>query len=215
MKCSFILTSFLVFSLNAQDPARFQGEVDEIKSRYDTLFDATRSTIVFTGSSSIRMWHDLPTRFPNHQVINSGFGGSQATDLLAYLDDLIFRFRPEKVFIYEGDNDIQFGKRPKTIAGTYVDIIDQIRRQEGDIPIVLISPKPSIARWKLRGKYKRLNRRLTKMAHSSPNLEFADVWHAMMPNGRLRKDVFIQDGLHMNAQGYDIWYDVLLPYVNR
>src|SRR2546426_7541867 len=35
---------------------------------------------VFIGSSTIRMWSTLAQDFPNHKVINRGFGGSEIVD---------------------------------------------------------------------------------------------------------------------------------------
>ena len=61
---------------------------------------------LFVGSSSIRMWKTLSEDFPGLPVINRGFGGSQMSDLLYYLNRLVIKDRPRQVFIYEGDNDI-------------------------------------------------------------------------------------------------------------
>ncbi|WP_373517444.1 GDSL-type esterase/lipase family protein, partial [Pricia sp.] len=80
--------------------------------------------------------------------------------------------------------------------------------------VVLIAAKPSIARWKLKGKYKRLNRKMAKLADDNPSVEYADVWNPMLEGGKVKQDIFIEDGLHMNAKGYQIWYDVLEPFVN-
>ena len=69
----------------SQQAIPFADEVQEIVQRNDSLWDASQATIVFTGSSSIRLWEDLQQRFPKHQVLNTGFGGSQAADLLLHL----------------------------------------------------------------------------------------------------------------------------------
>src|SRR5690606_4358215 len=97
----FLFVSTLIYG--QQEPV-FRNEVLNIGKKYDTIWDANKETIVFTGSSSIRMWNGLENKFPAYQIINSGFGGSQASDLLQYQEELIFRFNPKKVFIYEGDN---------------------------------------------------------------------------------------------------------------
>ena len=153
---AFFLTSFSFF---AQESIPFGKEVKEIVKRNDSLWDSSKETIVFVGSSSIRFWEDLQDRFPEKQVLNSGFGGSQTSDLLLHLNDLVLRYQPKKVFIYEGDNDISNHKRPKSILGTTETIIQQLLRDQPDREIVLISAKPSISRWKLRGKYRRLNKK--------------------------------------------------------
>ncbi|MCJ7465263.1 MAG: GDSL-type esterase/lipase family protein [Maribacter sp.] len=209
-----LIAGLLVLNvLHAQDPLRFKEEVASIEKKYDTLWNPSEETIVFTGSSSIRIWHDLETRFPQYHIVNSGFGGSQASDLLAYSDVLIGRFNPKKVFIYEGDNDIAEGKRPKVILKEIQEIIAKIRAARPDTEIVLIAAKPSLARWKLRGKYRRLNRRFARLAKKDTMTTAADVWHPMLTGRKLKTDIFLEDGLHMNAKGYELWYGVLKKYV--
>lgn len=204
----------IVSIANAQNAVPFKGEVEALQKKYDTAFDTSQETIVFTGSSSIRMWQDVQERFPDQQVVNTGFGGSQASDLSFYIYDLILRFHPKKVFIYEGDNDINAQKKATEIRRTIQDIIEGIHRNDSTTQVVLIAAKPSIARWKLKGKYKRLNRKFERLAKDNPLVAYADVWDPMLDGSKVKQDIFIEDGLHMNAKGYQIWYDVLKPFVN-
>jgi len=197
----------------AQESIPFDKEVKGIVKRNDSLWDTSKETIVFTGSSSIRFWEDLQERFPGHQVLNSGFGGSQTSDLLLHLNDLVIKYQPKKVFIYEGDNDIFYKKRPKAILKTAVEVVHQLQKDDPDREIVLISAKPSLSRWKLKGKYKRLNRLFYKFSKERPNVDFVDVWNPMLDGRKVRKDIFVEDGLHMNATGYDIWYHAIKEFV--
>ncbi|MEO1012157.1 MAG: GDSL-type esterase/lipase family protein [Bacteroidota bacterium] len=192
-----------------QDSARFTQEVAALKAKYDTIWDSNRPSIVFTGSSSVRMWHDLKQRFPEHQIVNTGFGGSQASDLLAYSNELILTYNPTKVFIYEGDNDVAAQKRPKAILSTMQEIIQKVKNRDNTTQIVLISPKPSLARWNLRRQYKKLNRKLKRFGKKEEGIYFADVWNPMLNGRKVKTDIFLEDGLHMNTKGYDIWYKVL------
>ncbi|MEO9894695.1 GDSL-type esterase/lipase family protein [Aurantibacter sp.] len=213
MKHLITLLLLTGFYCNAQDPNRFAESIEAIQKKYDTLLDANKETIVFTGSSSVRMWKDVQNRFPNNQIVNSGFGGSHASDLLANLDELVLNFKPKKVFIYEGDNDISAKKRPKDIITTTNQIIEKIRQKNGDTEVILIAAKPSISRWELKRRYKKLNRKYKKLSIKDPLTNFADVWTPMIYNRNVMQDIFIEDGLHMNAKGYDIWYNVIKNYI--
>lgn len=199
----------------AQDSVRFEEEVKTIVKRNDSLWSASRPTVVFTGSSSIRFWKDLQDRFPEHQVLNAGFGGSEASDLLVFLDDLVLRYQPQQVFIYEGDNDIAAKKSIRKILGTMRNIVARLGANDNIHSIVLISAKPSIARWKYRGKYRRLNKRLKGFSEEMPILDYVDVWTPMLFNGKLNRTLFINDGLHMNAKGYSIWYENIKKFLHR
>ena len=215
MKLSLILVVLVSFLSNAQDRGRFSDEVMTIQKKYDTLWDANRATIVFAGSSTIRKWTTVESDFPNHQIVNSGFGGSEASDLLGYTDELINRFSPEKVFIYEGDNDISSKKKPTQILGAIQAIITDVQTQNPGTKIVLISAKPSLSRWKFRKKYKQLNRKFITLSQNNPLVEYADVWTPMLDGRKVKKDIFVSDGLHMNSKGYQIWYNTLRKYVEN
>lgn len=203
-----------LFVKNGNSQDLFKEEVLNIVERNDSLWDSSKETIIFTGSSSIKFWGDLQERFPDQHILNAGFGGSQAYDLLYYLNDLVLRYNPKKVFVYEGDNDIFSKKRPKEVVQTTQDIIELIEKGNPNTSIILISTKPSIARWRLRKKYKRLNRRLEKLALTASNLSYANVWDTMLDGRKVMKDIFVEDGLHMNAKGYEIWYQTLKEYVD-
>ncbi|MEH6682025.1 MAG: GDSL-type esterase/lipase family protein [Sediminicola sp.] len=215
MKYYIFTILFMMISVgNAQGPLQFEGQVEAIQQKYNAILDTSQKTIVFTGSSSIRVWQDVQERFSDHAVVNTGFGGSQASDLLYYIYDLILRYHPKKVFIYEGDNDIAKNKTPNKVCNDLQQIISAIQRNDSTTQIVLIAVKPSIARWGLRRKYKRLNRKMERVAEGNPLVEYANVWAPMLNGNSVKRDIFVEDGLHMNDQGYEIWHNVLKPFVN-
>jgi|TARA_R110000764_G_scaffold233608_1_gene326792 lysophospholipase L1-like esterase len=205
---------FFSISITAQAQLPFEEEVKQIQQYNDSLWDSSRPTIVFTGSSSIRFWNDVQERFPQQQVLNTGFGGSQFSDLEHYLEELILNYNPVKVFIYEGDNDIFAKKRPRKIVKRADNILSTLQQRNPNMEIVLISAKPSISRWKYRGRYRRLNRKLNRLASETKGIDFVDVWYPMLDKRKVKQDIFIEDGLHMNDKGYDIWYDVIKDYID-
>lgn len=206
--CLFLLCS----PVAAQEPLPFWEEVQELQRQKDWVWDRSRKTVVFTGSSSIKLWKDLEASFPQYQIINTGFGGSQASDLARYIEPLILRYNPVKVFIYEGDNDISAGKSPRAILHTFKYIIAYLHERRPALQIVLIATKPSMARWSLRRRYKRLNRKLHRLAAAKSGVYFADVWTPMFRKRALRSDLFREDGLHLNDKGYELWYELLKSY---
>jgi len=133
--------------------------------------------------------------------------------LLYYIDRLVTCYQPSKIFIYEGDNDIFSRKKPKQIIETTETIITKILAARPTAEIVIISAKPSISRWKFRRKYRRLNKYFLKIADERPNVDYANVWNIMLQGRRVRKDIFLSDGLHMNSLGYELWYKQIKPFL--
>jgi lysophospholipase L1-like esterase len=203
----FILLGTL-FS-NAQDPNRFKDQVNELVNK-EYNFGADKKLVVFTGSSSIRMWNDVADYFPDYNVINNGFGGSHFSDLLYFYDQLILKPAPKILFIYEGDNDLASNKKPRKILKEAKELAGKIQQDLPETRIIFISPKPSISRIKLKNSYIKFNKKLKKYCEKNGKPEFADVWYPMLDNkGNVFKDVFLEDGLHMNKKGYDIWGKVI------
>ncbi|MDM9630785.1 SGNH/GDSL hydrolase family protein [Robiginitalea aurantiaca] len=213
----YVLLLGLVFGFTVniypQDPLRFESEIIDLKAKTDSLWDREEEVLLFTGSSSIRMWEDLQERFSSQKILNLGFGGSQASDLLYYLEPLVLDYRPKKVFIYEGDNDLAEGKKIREVILTLQEITKRLDQALPGIPIVIISAKPSISRWNLRRKYRKLNRKLERWTSRQETLDFVDVWNPMLTDKTLNDSLFIDDGLHMNESGYDIWEKALAPFI--
>jgi hypothetical protein len=199
---------FLIQGLAAQDPNRFKDDVEQL-SAINYQFDNDKPVLLFTGSSSIRKWKNIDSCFPDYNIIRNGFGGSHFSDLIFFYDDLIAGFSkydPDVLFIYEGDNDIANGKKPSHIVKEAKQLLTMIRTDFQETPVVFISAKPSISRWNFKKEYITLNKKLKKFCSKKDNVYFVDVWSVMMDeNGRLRDDLFLDDKLHMNNTGYELW----------
>jgi lysophospholipase L1-like esterase len=211
ISCTFIGQGNNLF---AQGEDRWQAEVKEITKKYDSI-NWEKEAIVFTGSSSIRLWKTIQNDFPNSTIINTGFGGSQTHDLLKYLDALIIRFAPAKVFIYEGDNDINAQKPIPQIIEEHLEIITRLKEKLPDATFYIISTKPSPSRWTLKDSYLELNEQMKDFCTFQSGVTYIDVWTPMMDkSGKPNAKLFVEDKLHMNKKGYKIWKKAIKPYVN-
>ncbi len=208
-----LVLGFLYSIGYSQDPLRFQEEVEGIVSSKTVSTDT--DVFLFTGSSSVRFWGSLSDDYPDQNIVNTGFGGSTLPDLIHYQDDLIFRYKPKKVFIYEGDNDIFMEHAPATVLKNAKKLAATIQSRLPGSKIYFIAAKPSLARWELRENYKAFNYSLQSWASFTEGITFIDVWTPMCDdNGEVLKDIFIGDNLHMNEKGYDIWAEVIAPFVS-
>lgn len=199
---------------SAQDPLRFQKEVDQIHDKHPPSVQRD-NLILFTGSSSIKMWKDLTQDFPDYEVINAGFGGSQTFELLHYVNELILDYKPSKVFIYEGDNDISSGKSSTEIILTMHELVNTIHEALPETEVLLISAKPSISRWHLKDEYMDLNQHLEEYSQLFDYVQYVNVWDTMLNDeGSPKAEIFLEDKLHMNRAGYDLWAEVVKKYMD-
>ena len=165
--------------------------------------------LLLTGSSSIRLWPDAAEAFPQFEVINAGFGGSCYSDLWALRDTLLFAFEPDVVVIYEGDNDLSDGVPQSEILNSANDLFADLAQRLPDTKVVVLAPKPSLARRHLAQEYRALSQALGQKAqrHGFAFVNFWDVMH--LPDGTLNEAYFVADGLHLNKEGYGVWVDAL------
>jgi lysophospholipase L1-like esterase len=207
-----ILLFLFVGQFTFAQQAPFENEVRQISAKYDSLGWQTGSTL-FTGSSTIRMWSKLQETFPEENLINTGFGGSKAADLERYLFPLVIKFEPSRVFIYEGDNDIWAGVEVAAILKSLDNIVTRIHLVNPEIEIFLIGAKPSPSRWEKKASYEIFNQKLAEYCLSKEKVEFVDTWKALThPNGSPRPELYIQDQLHLNQEGYKLWAKIFNGY---
>ncbi len=169
--------------------------------------------VVFVGSSSIRLW-DLTNYFPGVRALNRGFGGSTIPDSVRHADLLVIRHKPARVIFYAGDNDIANGRTPRQVADDYKAFVTKVQAALPATRIAFIGIKPSIQRWALVSKVRAANALVRNYAATDDRLGFVDVDGPMLGwDERPRKDLFVADGLHMTAKGYELWTALVRPFV--
>jgi lysophospholipase L1-like esterase len=173
-----------------------------------------RGAVLFIGSSSIRLWKTLAADFPQHAVINRGFGGSQIADSVRYTPRLVLPHRPRLVVLYAGGNDINAGKTPDQVLADYRAFVQGVHAALPDTRIACISIAPNPARWTQVDRVRAANALIEAHTRTDPRLRFINVFpHMLGPDGLPQPDLFGQDRLHMNAAGYRIWTRVVAPFL--
>jgi len=198
----------------AQEEHRFEKEIAAYEQQ-DRQEAPLKGGIVFTGSSSIRMWKDLKDRFEGYNMIPRGFGGSQLSDVIYYADRILLPYRPSKIFLYAGDNDLAAGQTPDEVYQEFLQFYALITSKLPETKVYYIAAKPSIRRQKLMTQYIEFNGKVAQFIEAHPcNWEFVDVFSAMLnEKGEPMGDIFLEDNLHMNSKGYDIWEKLIAEYL--
>lgn len=170
--------------------------------------------IVFVGSSSIRMWQTLQNDFPGLPVLNRGFGGSELSDAVRFASRIVLPYKPRIVVLYAGDNDLNAGKTPHRVFADFMEFVGTLRRDLPGTRVVFIAIKPSIARISIVDKIRAANQLIRDYIATDPRLAYVDVFTPMLDaSGQPRHELFLEDGLHMNAKGYAIWRDLVAPVI--
>jgi lysophospholipase L1-like esterase len=212
------LLTLLVLLTFVEAPAqtnRWDAEIAAFEAQ-DRTNPPPKNAILFIGSSSIRLWKSLERDFPEHKVINRGFGGSQIADSILFADRIALRHDPKMIIMYAGGNDINSGKTPEQVTGDFKAFVTKIRAKLPDTRIAYISIAPNPARWAQVDRVRRANELIREFTKSNSRLTFIDVFpHMLGDDGQPRPEIFVADRLHMNEKGYELWKKIVGPMLNQ
>ena len=212
-----VLFSFTATAIaqGAQKP--FYNDIQGFKKE-DSLQKPPSNAILFVGSSSFRMWNDVQQAFPEHTIINRGFGGSSLPHVIQYAEDIIFPYNAKQIVIYAGENDLTESDTisAQTVYKRFQHLFHLIREKSPKTPVVYVSIKPSPSRAHLMPKMVEANGLIQTFLKQQKRAKFVNVYPLMLnSDGKPMQDIFLADNLHMNAKGYAIWKKALKPHLKK
>jgi lysophospholipase L1-like esterase len=213
------VAALLVFALCAARPASAQPPADRWEPNVaafdaaDVITPAPRGGVVFVGSSTMRRW-DVASYFPDLKIINRGIDGTELADALKYVDRLVLRYEPRLVVLYAGDNDISFGKLSEQVGVDFERFVRAVHAKLPQTRILYIGVKPSLLRWIQIDRMRLANQVIRAICERDDRLAFLDFDGLMLGwDEKPRRELFVEDGLHLSPLGYQLWTSVLRPYL--
>ena len=183
----------------------FRDEINEFK-RLDKKNFPEKGKILFTGSSSIRFWDSLEEDMKPLEVLNRGFGGAQISHVIYHFEEIIKPYDPKAIVFFCGTNDLTALKTPKETLNDFKKFLSLVRNEFGNIKVYVIGIKPSVDRLYLDKEERIFNSSIKLLASQDAYLEYIDVWDSMLSeDGSRMPELYIEDGLHMNKKGYEVW----------
>ena len=183
----------------------YQEAIDEFMEQ-DRVNFPDDINVLFTGSSSIRFWSSLEEDMKPLRVLNRGFGGAHISHVNFHFNDVVKRYDPEAIVFFCGTNDITALKTPMETVKDFKMFRDKVRNELPNVHIFVIGIKPSPAREYIEKEEMEYNKLISNMAEEDDFLTFIDIWDSMLTqDGKRMPELFIEDGLHINAAGYKIW----------
>lgn len=210
---SLLVLVLFSFKVSAQTQPPYWEDVQAIK-KYDKIYAPPVNPILFTGSSSIRLWTNLSEQFRGYTVLNRGIGGAVIADIDRYVEDLILPYKPKQVVLYIGENDIISAANGDSVFTAFQKLFFHIRTVLPDVPLAYISIKPSPSREQFLSIAIRANQLIKAFLAEQTRTGFIDVYPLMLDKqGQFRRELFRQDMLHMQPEGYTIWYKRVKPFL--
>jgi lysophospholipase L1-like esterase len=198
---------------DAPPPSHWEQDIRSFEA-LDRSVPPARGAVLFVGSSSIRLWPDLAADFPGVTTINRGFGGSEIADAVHFADRIVIPYAPRQIVLYAGDNDLMNGKSPAQVAAAFATFVDTVQAGLPDVRIAFIAIKPSPARATLMASAREANGLIRRYAADARNIDFIDIYTPMLDRqGQPRPELFVEDALHLNGEGYELWRRIVAPFL--
>jgi glycerophosphoryl diester phosphodiesterase len=168
--------------------------------------------ILFTGSSSIRLWSTLKKDMAPYPVIQRGFGGSKLSDFAIYADRIVSPHPCSAIVIFIANDIIgnDGDKSPEEVASLFRSSLKTIRRTHRDTPVFWIAITPTPSRWKAWTEIQKASVLIKDICMKEKNTYYISTDFAFLDEkGLPEKKYFRTDMLHLNEEGYKIWNEII------
>jgi len=193
----------------------FESDIEKFEAQ-DKIQPPTPGGVVFVGSSSIVRWKTLAEDFPDYNVINRGFGGSEISDSVRFAKRIVTPYRPNMIVFFAGTNDIAGGKSAQTVADDFRQFVEEVRTELSKTTIVFISITPAPSRQAKWDVDVEANRLIADYCRHHPHMKYVDLYHQFLTaDGGPRPELFVSDQLHLRPEGYEIWKKAIGPILPR
>jgi lysophospholipase L1-like esterase len=186
---------------------------DRYREAHATLPEAGVATgdcaLWFVGSSSIHRWTSLGRDMAPWATENRGIDGAMLTHILPRFANIKrSEGQPRALVFYVGENDIANGVPVRTVMRQMAALFDLRDRLLPNVPVLLLSAKPSPGRAAFLGEQRLFNAAAQNFLPHMRSAYYGDITTPLIVDGKLG-DNYEPDGVHMNGQGYRIWADVV------
>ena len=194
----------------------------ELYGQRATLFDqlGVRSDNIVMLGNSITHYTEWCELLDNPKVRYRGISGDVVQGIQDRLES-VTSGHPAKIFLLIGVNDVSHDLTADSIVTAQLALIDRIMRETPTTKLYVQSVLPINNNF---GRYKKLigkeqvvrdiNAKLRPEVEKR-GLPWIELYSAMVDDeGNLRKDL-TNDGLHLLPEAYEIWIEILRPYINE
>ena len=197
--------------------SKWENDIAKLE-RLDKSQDYSEDSILFIGSSSIRLWSSIKDDLNPYETIRRAYGGARYTDLIHFTKRLVSSHDIKAVGVFVA-NDITGGINdltPPEVLNLAKFVVKQIRSSHLDTPIFFIETTPTPKRWKAWPEISNANDLIMRYCNEKKGLFYISTRDYFIDkNGLPKEDLFIKDRLHLNRNGYSVWGGIIKNNLNR
>ena len=188
----------------------YETRINKLAKQYQS---AEKGGVLIMGSSTMDYWADWQTDIGNRLGYNVGIGGTIVEDWLYAYDKLVKPFNPSTILIYLGGNNINnMGHTGQYAESLMENLLNKMHADFPDAEIYYIYSMavPSCYKGgKFNYEYGQFIEEMKKLVADTNWLNGIDTFTSLTKDGEARKDLYRDDGIHLNEKGYDIFAQII------
>lgn len=172
----------------------------DVKAEIQQSFLIDSGDVVFIGNSITESF-PLQEYFKSTSVKNRGVAGNWIQHIYKRIPG-ITRYKPAKIFLQAGINDILNNEPFETICYSLSKTVMLIRSESPATKIYVQTIFPASGKFSIRqDMIKKVNEYINTFCAEN-NVALIDLYSKFLPF-----EQFTYDGVHLNKKGYDLWFE--------
>jgi hypothetical protein len=186
---------------------RWESEIAKLEAK-DKREEHPDNSILFVGSSSIRRWEVIAADMSPYHPIQRGYGGAKWSDVAVFAERLISPHTFRAVVFFVG-NDISgraADKSPEEVAALFAYVLGKVREHDARAAVFYVAVTPTASRFGVWPEIRAANTAVRAVCEREDDTYFIGTESIFLDTtGKPRPELFVQDALHLNRDGYIRW----------
>jgi len=194
-----------------EDAKKWDEDVARLAS--GNLSEGGSKAVVLLGSSSFRLWEDAAQNLAPYKIVRRGYGSARYRDLAIHAPALLKNLEFQAVFLFIA-NDItgkELDVTPETAGRLAEVVVRSVRYAQPHATIFLVAVTPTPSRFEFWPRIQQVNQQFQQLAKKYPTARYLATESLFLNGqGQPREELFVEDRLHLNEEGYAIWSKLFL-----
>ncbi|MFS4418519.1 GDSL-type esterase/lipase family protein [Maribacter sp. 2307ULW6-5] len=196
---------------------KWESDIDRF-TELDRNQEYPDNSIMFLGSSSIRLWDSIEEDMAPYPVIQRGFGGSCFVDVAHYAAQETLPANLGALVLFAG-NDIwgtEEDRTPEEIGKLLEYTIRKVRKRHPTMPLFVIEVTHVPKREHLIAEIDAENRELERVCGKHEQVYWiATKSMFLTQDNKIRREIFRDDDIHQNEEGYQQWTRLIKTEIKK
>ena len=188
----------------------YETRINELAQQYKS---AEKGGVLIMGSSTMDYWSNWQTDIGGRLGYNVGIGGTIVEDWLYAYDKLVKPFNPSVILVYLGGNNINNMGHTGAYAESLMEqLLGKMHADFPDAEIYYIYSMavPSCYKGgKFNTEYGAFIDEMKALVEKTDWLSGIDTFNDLTKDGEAKKELYRNDGIHLNDDGYDVFARII------